>query len=399
VSKPSGPRFSLIIPTHNRAHLLRHALQSVVSSSFGDFEVVVSDDQSTDDTASAVEAFGSTGQIRRVLTPERMSMADHFEWASHHATGEYVFFLCDDDAISPDLLERVDVVVRDSGTQVCAFRSALYFGAGWRVRELQNTLQAERYTMRALECDCAGALKAMFSRFHNVLTPRCNNAFFSRRLLEDIRRRVGKFFLHPAPDASSSCLVLASTKNYMLLDEPVHAFGNVPESIGADQQHQRSSASEAFRRFVGDMFELSPVDVYCVANVVAESYLRAGRALPGQLPELDQVALYQGCSRDLDLLESNGVDVSSDRHELARFRRELGLLGELELHRRHTRERLAVSPLGSGLRRLKHSIWAPPIPLDHRPGSVTIRGEEEGFTNIAECAARLPSLRPRLAVR
>ena len=52
------PLFSVVIPTYNRSDLLVRAVQSVLAQTLDDFEVVVSDNQSTDDTREAIA--GST---------------------------------------------------------------------------------------------------------------------------------------------------------------------------------------------------------------------------------------------------------------------------------------------------------------------------------------------------
>ena len=51
------PYFSVILPTYNRAHLLPKAIQSVVDQTFGDWELIIVDDGSTDDTKAVVENF------------------------------------------------------------------------------------------------------------------------------------------------------------------------------------------------------------------------------------------------------------------------------------------------------------------------------------------------------
>ena len=52
------PLFSVIIPTYNRAELLRAALKSVFAQTFRDFELVVVDDGSTDQTKAVVSDVG-----------------------------------------------------------------------------------------------------------------------------------------------------------------------------------------------------------------------------------------------------------------------------------------------------------------------------------------------------
>ena len=48
------PFFSVVIPTHNRSSLLKRALKSVLKQTFNDYEVIVVDDHSTDNTAEVV---------------------------------------------------------------------------------------------------------------------------------------------------------------------------------------------------------------------------------------------------------------------------------------------------------------------------------------------------------
>lgn len=386
------PRFTLVVPTHNRSHLLELALRSVLAQQFGDFEVFVSDDQSTDRTVEVTASFADQ-RIQHVRTPRRLSMADHFEWASQLGTGEYLMMLCDDDALSPDLLSRVDAVARETGSSVIALKSAVYYPPdSWREAD-RNTLVANAYSGCTLECDSRRMLKEMLGRFRNQLTPRGNNSFTGRRLIESIRNRTGRFFLSPAPDASSSCLLLASTPSYMLVDEPLHIFGQAPESIGADQESRRGSASEEFAQGVGTLFELSPVPTYCVTNIIAESYLQARRLMPDAIPRLDVAQLYVRCLADLDLLARNGVDVRMDRDLLETWAASLGFAGWLTRHWDRYRTTIALSGFGAALRRIKHAIAPPPIRLNHRAAEIRIRGDDGGFSDIAECAARLPALR------
>jgi glycosyltransferase involved in cell wall biosynthesis len=387
-----SPRFSLVIPTHNRAHLVALALRSVLANDFDDFEVIVSDDQSTDSTREVVASFSSS-RVRHVRTPRRMSMSDHFEWASQQAVGQFLMLLCDDDAVSPDMLARMDGVIRTTGASVVAMRSALYYPPGGLREGRDNLLCASAYTGGAVLCDSHGMLHAMLGQFRYALTPRANNSFTERRLVEQIRSRVGRFFLSPAPDASSSCLVLAHSRSYVLLDEPVHLFGQAPESIGADQEFRRSAPSAEFAAIAGRLFELSPASVYCVTNIIAESYLQARRLVPAAIPPLNLGQLYIGCRRDLAVLAGNGVDVREDQVKLEVWAESLGLAARANIAWAQYWPRFARGRLGSLGRKVKHALAPPPIPIDHTPRPIEIRGDEAGFSDIVECAARLPGLR------
>jgi glycosyltransferase involved in cell wall biosynthesis len=97
------PAVSVVIPAYNAAGFIRTALDSVLNQTFEDFEVVVVDDGSCDDTASIVQGYGA--RVR--LYSQRQGGASK---ARNHgiskATGELVAFLDADDLWRPRKLER-----------------------------------------------------------------------------------------------------------------------------------------------------------------------------------------------------------------------------------------------------------------------------------------------------
>lgn len=93
------PLVSVIIPTHNRAILLREAIESVLATRRADIEleVIISDDGSTDDTLRATQAYPV--RYLRAAHPGGAAAARNAGIAA--ATGEYVAFLDDDDLWAP----------------------------------------------------------------------------------------------------------------------------------------------------------------------------------------------------------------------------------------------------------------------------------------------------------
>ena len=86
-SHPVSPTVSVIIPTFNRWPLVGAAIESVLVQSYGDFELIVVDDGSTDDTAGQLAQFGS--RLLILKQPNRgVSAARNF--AVRHARGCYL---------------------------------------------------------------------------------------------------------------------------------------------------------------------------------------------------------------------------------------------------------------------------------------------------------------------
>jgi len=69
-------------------------------------EVIVSDNLSFDSTEAVVKNVASA-KLKYVRTPRRLSMCDNFEFALHHARGDYVLFLGDDDGLMPGACRRL----------------------------------------------------------------------------------------------------------------------------------------------------------------------------------------------------------------------------------------------------------------------------------------------------
>ncbi len=111
------PFFTVVIPTHNRSILLKRAVESVLSQTFEDFELIVIDDHSTDDTASVVKSF-TDPRIRYLINQRTKGACGARNTGIFSAKGKWVAFLDDDDVWLPEKLKyqyEVDKKCRTDG--------------------------------------------------------------------------------------------------------------------------------------------------------------------------------------------------------------------------------------------------------------------------------------------
>lgn len=94
---------SIIIPTRNRAAYLRQALDSVYAQSHRDFEVIVIDDGSQDETQAVVKLYDDR---LRYFTQPHAGVSAARNLGIRKAKGEFVAFLDDDDLFAPQKLQR-----------------------------------------------------------------------------------------------------------------------------------------------------------------------------------------------------------------------------------------------------------------------------------------------------
>lgn len=97
------PRISVIMPTYNRARFLGDAIRSVLAQTLTDFEVIVVDDGSTDNTSEIVRAFADPRV--KYLRQDNQGPAGARNNGIRASTGEYVSFLDSDDTFLPRKLE------------------------------------------------------------------------------------------------------------------------------------------------------------------------------------------------------------------------------------------------------------------------------------------------------
>jgi glycosyltransferase involved in cell wall biosynthesis len=97
-------KFTIGIPTYNRAGFLRRAIESALDQTYPDVEVLVSDNASTDETPEIARSFGD--RIRYHRNAENIGMWPNFELLTKLATGDNFGWLQDDDLIHRDFTRR-----------------------------------------------------------------------------------------------------------------------------------------------------------------------------------------------------------------------------------------------------------------------------------------------------
>ncbi len=99
-------QFSIIIPTFNRAHLLSRAIESVLAQDFSDWEMIVMDDGSSDNTGEVVRLFADVDLRISYHYSENQGAAAARNLGASFISGKYITFLDSDDEYLPSHLQR-----------------------------------------------------------------------------------------------------------------------------------------------------------------------------------------------------------------------------------------------------------------------------------------------------
>ncbi|MBR8830312.1 MAG: hypothetical protein N5P05_003407 [Chroococcopsis gigantea SAG 12.99] len=105
-------KVSLCLPTYNRSHYLTYSITSVLKQTYEDFELIVCDDASPDNTAEVVKNFNDS-RIRYIRHEENIGRSRNMRAGFAASRGEYFIKFDDDDALTPDFLCKT-VTILDS---------------------------------------------------------------------------------------------------------------------------------------------------------------------------------------------------------------------------------------------------------------------------------------------
>jgi glycosyltransferase involved in cell wall biosynthesis len=111
----ANPSVSVLVPTHNRSALLREALDSILAQTFTGYEVIVSNNHSTDDTEQAIREYEARdSRVRGVKPAQPRPPAENWNFALRNSRADYVAYLFDDDLWEPSFLDTVVRVVEQA---------------------------------------------------------------------------------------------------------------------------------------------------------------------------------------------------------------------------------------------------------------------------------------------
>jgi glycosyltransferase involved in cell wall biosynthesis len=115
---PRRPKVTIAIPTFNRASWVKGGVLAALAQTYQDFEIVVSDNASTDETRAVLAEFDDY-RLRVIGQERNLGMAGNWNACLAEARGEYIALVPDDDRIAPWFLERcLALVEREPGLPI-----------------------------------------------------------------------------------------------------------------------------------------------------------------------------------------------------------------------------------------------------------------------------------------
>ena len=315
-----APFFSIVIPTYNRSELFPLAVRSILQQTFTDFEIIISDNFSADNTPEAAKQF-TDPRVQYVRTPQHYTIADAWEFARSHAKGELIVMLSDDDALVGSALERFQQASERHDADFLFSRVAEYRDQSFPGPD-RNSVDCPAFSGRSRRVtieEFVGPLYEFRPKFN--MHP---SAFaFPKSVADMVARRTGRFFWTNGVEYSAWPITALFAKGIVYLDLPLTICGRTGKSWGSNIA-LANPGKEQIQKLIKDVDQKrkhAPLNNFTMCNLMAEGMLAAKSLFPLEFAayEFDEVSYLRKTMAELQKRKLMGVNVSVEIEDAIQY--------------------------------------------------------------------------------
>jgi hypothetical protein len=267
-------KFTVVIPTRDRAATLHFSIKSALRQDYDNLTVIVSDNASTDETRAVIAAFDDS-RLKYINPGSRMSMAKHFEFALAHVDDGYVISIGDDDGLAVNAIATANDIIESENTLAITSARAQYDWDGMnnqRDNQLMFSLETgieRRNTREYLNRVLNGSLA-----YQEI--PIAYHGFIAASELSKLRATQGKIFLSNQLDMYSALALAHLVPEYVYCRAPLVINGTSTRSNGASHfGHTKSTAEKSNWEKENDLLPLPPFEFLpSIKLLLAEAYMQ-----------------------------------------------------------------------------------------------------------------------------
>lgn len=319
-------KVSLIIPTRNRAEYLRHAINTCLACDDPDIEIIVSDNNSVDNTRQVVAGFHDK-RIIYLNTGVSLSMRQNFEFSLQHATGDYLLYIGDDDGIFKNGFASLRRLLESHKPDVVNWRHITYI---WPAQDEQRQDGIFKFRYRdffgeAIEKNPKNILADLsIAKITNYRDgANIYHGCVSRKIIDRALKITPYYFMSQIPDVYTSIMNLVLAENFVWFRNPVTIAGESPKSNGAAFS-TKSELSSLKKEITSDFSTLNQADLISDGidprirsiNAITYSLLSKVKKVSGYKLNIDHEAWRAKCRADIQSLPCEFYEESATLAEL-----------------------------------------------------------------------------------
>jgi glycosyltransferase involved in cell wall biosynthesis len=195
---PENVKISLVIPTRERAETLKYTIQTALNQKLQEYEVIVSDNFSQDNTKAVVDGFNDN-RLKYINTMQRVSMTENFNFGVSHAKGDYIIIIGDDDGMMPNAVEELCKFIETHPSMLYTWPRHIY---NWPSKDKESKLERIGEASATITINLHEKLRGTLKRglLLNSTMPNTYHSATHRSVFERIKNETGRYHQTTNPD-------------------------------------------------------------------------------------------------------------------------------------------------------------------------------------------------------
>lgn len=200
--------FSIIVPVYNIEKYLKQCISSILNQKFGDYEIILVDDGSTDSSGEICDFYQKQDKRIKVIHQKNGGQSSARNKGLLLANGKYVVFLDSDDLLFPDGLQQVYEILTLEKVELLRIQAVYFYdgklkGMGYHTSEKHDCESGESFLLRELTDEfCSTVWSYIFNR-EFLLN---NNLFFVEKIFHEDEQFMPRCILKSKSIVTSDCL-------------------------------------------------------------------------------------------------------------------------------------------------------------------------------------------------
>ncbi len=385
------PKFSVIIPLKDRGEYIGATLRTCMAQDYPNFEVIVSDDHSEDNTVAEVKKMTNIdSRIKLFAHEHHLGMRDNFEFALNQVKEGYVIALGGDDGLVPGCITRMYNILKETGRELLTWSYPTFFYPTPDSKGKNLLLVGRKKQTIPKIIKSKSFLRKISETFYYQIDE-CPMFYIkgvaSMELVKRVKSRTsdGCFYYCPTPDGFSGVVLAGEVEDFAYTDEPLSIGGTTIKSQGQNYRRTDKKSREEAQQFFNDNIrrsmhvELASQPYSPLQTLMTADYLLTARDLPGWPAAGSYEVSFE------NLIKKSFQLMANSHYEDEVLIRELKILRKIaEYH-----DLLALfDELYKKMER--RFVFAPEIYGNAITHSIRFEGSELGIKNIYDAAIAVP---------
>jgi len=227
-------KYSIVIPVYNGVEYLPECINSIINQNYFDYEIIISNDHSTDTTAEYLSKLNHPN-IFIIMPPKGLSMTEHWEFAISHAIGEWQMFLGQDDALQSyffKLANHLTDLADEKNIKLISSERAYFFWPGIIYKNLSVSYIA--YNKISVKCCKFETIKTLLGlKSYFDLPHMYTTSIFNKKVINEVKKiQNGNLLVTHPQDANLAAIGCSLEKYYINSKIPLSWVGTSPKSAG-----------------------------------------------------------------------------------------------------------------------------------------------------------------------